>query len=61
MTLNLKNGHSITVVTVLNKRNYKGHTIHKVSRRGIESYIVDEDARKTFWYLKNAKNAIDAM
>lgn len=37
--------------------NYKNHVIEKVNRYGMEYYTIDKAGQ--FWYLKDAKSAID--
>lgn len=45
--------------TLINSRNYKGHVIEKVRRRGIEFYTIDK--KGYFLYLKWAKAEIDKI
>lgn len=50
------NGHT---AMLLRTTTYKGHTIEKVERYGIEYYTVDHMG--LYWLLRKAKAAIDNM
>ena len=53
MTFTTANGK---VATLLRTINYKGHTIEKINRVGLEYYTVDK--KGMFPYLKDAKSSI---